>query len=568
MKHLPRHPLNIYLNLKYRNKLILTCILAGVIPLITLGVFCYYQTRNLLLDKEQDALSSAIDTAYNSLDYQVRLYENLVTYLALSEIVVNVSSEENQGIIEKFEMLNYEYDVLLDNISVQYPEIAQITLYVDRTDLYHGKQLRPISDLESESWYASLDDTAAPVWHMDQDGYLCVFRKVPNPYIKYVTSFSRHSLCIRLRPEKLFSVLTDISNDYHLQIADTDETFYDYTDDSIINMSYPDDGWTAKISSPLSNGWVITLEKPSVLLAAPANKMAVTVFIILIICFILIYTVSGLLSNFFAQKVNLLLSAMHKVQEGDLTVHIHDDCPDEIGELTNSFQYMIQKLNRLVVEDYKNKITLKETQLMALQAQINPHFLYNCLSAINSKALVNSQKEISQMAQLLSTFYRTTLNKGKAETMLSNEIKNVKSYIEIQLILNDNLFDVVYQIDEPLPEREIPNLLLQPLVENAIMHGILPNSTRRGVLFLTVTQVNDLIHFTIMDNGLGIPPEKLPLLTQTQSDGYGLKNVHERLLLTYGKEYGLKINSILNESTMITFSIPTQERQMKEQNKK
>ncbi|MDE5696913.1 MAG: histidine kinase [Lachnospiraceae bacterium] len=568
MKHLPRHPLNIYLNLKYRNKLILTCILAGVIPLITLGVFCYYQTRNLLLDKEQDALSSAIDTAYNSLDYQVRLYENLVTYLALSEIVVNVSSEENQGIIEKFEMLNYEYDVLLDNISVQYPEIAQITLYVDRTDLYHGKQLRPISDLESESWYASLDDTAAPVWHMDQDGYLCVFRKVPNPYIKYVTSFSRHSLCIRLRPEKLFSVLTDISNDYHLQIADTDETFYDYTDDSIINMSYPDDGWTAKISSPLSNGWVITLEKPSVLLAAPANKMAVTVFIILIICFILIYTVSGLLSNFFAQKVNLLLLAMHKVQEGDLTVHIHDDCPDEIGELTNSFQYMIQKLNRLVVEDYKNKITLKETQLMALQAQINPHFLYNCLSAINSKALVNSQKEISQMAQLLSTFYRTTLNKGKAETMLSNEIKNVKSYIEIQLILNDNLFDVVYQIDEPLPEREIPNLLLQPLVENAIMHGILPNSTRRGVLFLTVTQVNDLIHFTIMDNGLGIPPEKLPLLTQTQSDGYGLKNVHERLLLTYGKEYGLKINSILNESTMITFSIPTQERQMKEQNKK
>lgn len=568
MKHLPRHPLNIYLNLKYRNKLILTCILAGVIPLITLGVFCYYQTRNLLLDKEQDALSSAIDTAYNSLDYQVRLYENLVTYLALSEIVVNVSSEENQGIIEKFEMLNYEYDVLLDNISVQYPEIAQITLYVDRTDLYHGKQLRPISDLESESWYASLDDTATPVWHMDQDGYLCVFRKVPNPYIKYVTSFSRHSLCIRLRPEKLFSVLTDISNDYHLQIADTDETFYDYTDDSIINMSYPDDGWTAKISSPLSNGWVITLEKPSVLLAAPANKMAVTVFIILIICFILIYTVSGLLSNFFAQKVNLLLSAMHKVQEGDLTVHIHDDCPDEIGELTNSFQYMIQKLNRLVVEDYKNKITLKETQLMALQAQINPHFLYNCLSAINSKALVNSQKEISQMAQLLSTFYRTTLNKGKAETMLSNEIKNVKSYIEIQLILNDNLFDVVYQIDEPLPEREIPNLLLQPLVENAIMHGILPNSTRRGVLFLTVTQVNDLIHFTIMDNGLGIPPEKLPLLTQTQSDGYGLKNVHERLLLTYGKEYGLKINSILNESTMITFSIPTQERQMKEQNKK
>ena len=436
---------------------------------------------------------------------------------------------------------------------------------MDRTDLFHGRQLRPLSDLESESWYDSIENTAAPVWHLDKDGYLCLFRRVPTPYIKYVTSFSRHCLCIRLQPEKVFNVLTDISNDYHLQIADSNEIFYDYIDDSIAGKSYSDNNWTTKISPPLVNDWVITLEKPSNLLAAPADKMAVTILIILFLCFVLIYAVSGLLSNFFAQKVNLLLSAMHKVQEGDLTVHIHDDCPDEIGELTNSFQHMIRKLNRLVVEDYKNKITLKETQLMALQAQINPHFLYNCLSVINSKALVNGQVEISQMAQLLSTFYRTTLNKGKSEIMLLNEIKNVKSYIEIQLILNDNLFDVVYQIDDPVPEREIPNLLLQPLVENAIIHGILPNKIRRGVLFVTITQVNDLIHFTIMDNGLGIPPEKLPLLTQTQSEGYGLKNVHERLQLTYGAAYGLKINSILNQSTMITFSIPTQERQIKEQ---
>ncbi len=560
-----KHLLIPYLNLKYRNKLILTSILVGVIPLITLGIFCYYQTRSLLLEKEQDALSSSIDTAYNSLDYQIQLYENLVTYLVLSDTIVNVSSLENQSIIDRFEMLNYEYDILLDNIYIQHPEIVQITLYVDRTDLFHGRQLRPLSDLESESWYDSIENTAAPVWHLDKDGYLCLFRRVPTPYIKYVTSFSRHCLCIRLQPEKVFNVLTDISNDYHLQIADSNEIFYDYIDDSIAGKSYSDNNWTTKISPPLVNDWVITLEKPSNLLAAPADKMAVTILIILFLCFVLIYAVSGLLSNFFAQKVNLLLSAMHKVQEGDLTVHIHDDCPDEIGELTNSFQHMIRKLNRLVVEDYKNKITLKETQLMALQAQINPHFLYNCLSVINSKALVNGQVEISQMAQLLSTFYRTTLNKGKSEIMLLNEIKNVKSYIEIQLILNDNLFDVVYQIDDPVPEREIPNLLLQPLVENAIIHGILPNKIRRGVLFVTITQVNDLIHFTIMDNGLGIPPEKLPLLTQTQSEGYGLKNVHERLQLTYGVAYGLKINSILNQSTMITFSIPTQERQIKEQ---
>ena len=286
--------------------------------------------------------------------------------------------------------------------------------------------------------------------------------------------------------------------------------------------------------------------------------MVIIIFGVILVCCVLIFTVSNFLSGFFAQKVDRLLCVMQEVQEGNLSVQIHDNCPDEIGRLTNSFQQMIDELNRLITENYQNKITLKETQLLALQAQIHPHFLYNCLSLINSRALMNHQPEISEMAQLLSTFYRTSLNKGRSETLLSNEIKNVKSYIKIQLLLNDNAFDVVYQIDPQLPEQEIPNLLLQPLVENAIVHGILPNKAKRGTLYLTVTKVNRQIHFIIMDNGVGIPQEKIPSLTQTQSDGYGLKNVHERLKLTYGEAYGLTVHSIVNESTMITFTIPVQ----------
>ena len=170
---------------------------------------------------------------------------------------------------------------------------------------------------------------------------------------------------------------------------------------------------------------------------------------------------------------------------------------------------------------------------------------------------MNNQPEISQMSQLLSVFYRTTLNKGKSETLLQNEIKNVTSYIDIQRLLHDNCFDVLYQIDPNLPEIEVPNLLLQPLVENSIIHGILPNKIKRGQLFLTVTKVADKIYVSIMDNGVGIPPEKLATLLTTDSSGYGLKNVHDRLLLAYGKGSGLSINSIPWQSTMITFMIPT-----------
>lgn len=551
-----KHILNVYLNLNYKRKMVLTCVLVGLIPLTLLGAFCYYQTVRLLLEKEQDSMSSAVNTAYNSLNHEIQLYEDQLAYLTNLETIIRVASDSYDTAIEKFEVLNYTYDVLLAGIYSQHPEIAQITLYVDRTDLFHGKQLRPLKDLETEPWYDSLANATHPVWHLDADGYICILQKIPDPYIKFISSYSSHCLCIRMEPSVFFQVLDGLSVDYHLNIGTEEETFYDYMDPAIEHINAGHDAWTSKTSQPLDNGWTILLEKPSQILAAPADQMVFIIFLVVLVCGALILMVSNYLSGFFAGKVNRMLQVMQEVQKGNLSVQIHDSCPDEIGRLTNSFQQMIDELNRLITENYQNKITLKETQLLALQAQIHPHFLYNCLSLINSRALMNRQPEISEMAQLLSTFYRTSLNKGRSETLLSNEIRNVQSYIKIQLMLNDNAFDVVYQIDPQLPEQEIPNLLLQPLVENAIVHGILPNKSKRGTLYLTVTQVSDHIHFIIMDNGLGIPEEKIPTLTQIQSDGYGLKNVQERLKLTYGDEYGLTINSIVNESTMITFTVP------------
>lgn len=553
-----KHILKFYLNLNYKRKMVLTCVLVGLIPLTLLGTFCYSQTVSMLLEKEQDSMSSSVNTAYNSMNHEIQLYEDQISYLTNLETIIHVASDSYDSTIEKFEVLNYTYDVLLSGIYSQHPEISQITLYVDRTDLFHGKQLRPITDLENEPWYDSLEEATQPVWHMDQDGYLCIIQRIPDPYIKFISSFSRHCLCIRIQPSVFFQVLNGLSSDYRLQISTKAETFYDYTDPAIGVSDASRTRWTTQTSEELDNGWTILLGKPSNLLTAPADQMVIIIFGVILVCCVLIFTVSNFLSGFFAQKVDRLLCVMQEVQEGNLSVQIHDNCPDEIGRLTNSFQQMIDELNRLITENYQNKITLKETQLLALQAQIHPHFLYNCLSLINSRALMNHQPEISEMAQLLSTFYRTSLNKGRSETLLSNEIKNVKSYIKIQLLLNDNAFDVVYQIDPQLPEQEIPNLLLQPLVENAIVHGILPNKAKRGTLYLTVTKVNRQIHFIIMDNGIGIPEEKISSLTQTQSDGYGLKNVHERLKLTYGETYGLTIHSIVNESTMITFTIPVQ----------
>ncbi len=543
-------------DMKYRNKLILLCFLVSLIPLSVMGLFCYKQTIQLLRTRELDSLESSVVSVSNSLDSKVNTYQNLLSYLANSNDLAEFSSYNDANAYDQYEYLTYKMDVFLNTTYLQHPDIAQITIYNADGDMTHGKQLRPISDLENESWCRPERISTQPTWFKKDDGTLCVIQYLCDPYITYIRSYSKNCIAIQLDPDLLFGDLDETADDFHIQVDTPSQTLYSYESDSISNTQNELRQWVTRTDLVDCCGWNVTLERPNQIVFASVRRMGRVIMAILLFCIVIIFSITQLFTSFFEKKISALHYYLQRIKEGHLDYHIHDDSKDELGDLTNNLQAMIDEINRLIREDYQTKIELKETQFKALQAQINPHFLYNCLSLINNKALMNDQPEISQMSQLLSVFYRTTLNKGKSETLLQNEIKNVTSYIDIQRLLHDNSFDVLYQIDPNLPEIEVPNLLLQPLVENSIIHGILPNKTKRGQLFVTITKVMGQIYFTIMDNGIGIPQEKLSTLLTTDSSGYGLKNVHERLILAYGEGSGLTINSIPGQSTMISFKIP------------
>ena len=543
-------------DMKYRNKLILLCFLVSLIPLSVMGLFCYKQTIQLLRTRELDSLEFSVVSVSNSLDSKVNTYQNLLSYLANSNDLAEFSSYNDANAYDQYEYLTYKMDVFLNTTYLQHPDIAQITIYNADGDMTHGKQLRPISDLENESWYRPERISTQPTWFKKDDGTLYVIQYLCDPYITYIRSYSKNCIAIQLDPDLLFGDLDETADDFHIQVDTPSQTLYSYESDSISNTQNELRQWVTRTDLVDCCGWNVTLERPNQIVFASVRRMGRVIMAILLFCIVIIFSITQLFTSFFEKKISALHYYLQRIKEGHLDYHIHDDSKDELGDLTNNLQAMIDEINRLIREDYQTKIELKETQFKALQAQINPHFLYNCLSLINNKALMNNQPEISQMSQLLSVFYRTTLNKGKAETLLQNEIKNVTSYIDIQRLLHDNSFDVLYQIDPNLPEIEVPNLLLQPLVENSIIHGILLNKTKRGQLFVTITKVMGQIYFTIMDNGIGIPQEKLSTLLTTDSSGYGLKNVHERLILAYGEGSGLTINSIPGQSTMISFKIP------------
>lgn len=544
-------------DMKYRSKLVFLCILVSFIPLSVMGFFCYNQTLNLLRTRELSSLESTVTSISDSLDSKINIYQNLLSYLANSNVLAEVSSYNEANSYDQYEYLNYTMDVFLNATYLQHPEISQITIYNADGDMTHGKQLRPISDLESERWYSPDRICTQPTWYKKNDGSLIVIQYLCDPYLNYIHSYSKNYIAIQLNSELLFGDLNAVADDFHIQVDAPFQTLFSYESSSISENASEFQTWVTRNDLVDSCGWNVTIERPEKMVYASVRQMGRMIIAILLFCVVIIFLITQLFTSFFEKKISALHYYLQRIKEGHLDYHIHDDSKDELGDLTNNLQAMIDEINRLIKEDYQTKIELKETQFKALQAQINPHFLYNCLSLINNKALMNDQPEISQMSQLLSVFYRTTLNKGKSETLLQNEIKNVTSYIDIQRLLHDNCFDVLYQIDPTLPQIEVPNLLLQPLVENSIIHGILPNKIKRGQLYVTVTKVIDKIYVSIMDNGVGIPPEKLSTLLTTDSSGYGLKNVHDRLLLAYGKGSGLTINSIPGQSTMITFMIPT-----------
>lgn len=243
---------------------------------------------------------------------------------------------------------------------------------------------------------------------------------------------------------------------------------------------------------------------------------------------------------------------------------------DEVGQLIVSYNKLSSRIVKLTDEVKWNESLKKEADMHALQIQMNPHFLYNTLSSIHWMALMNHDAKIAEMVGSLSDFLRFSLNNGQEYCSIEQEIIHVKNYVSIQSIRYPDKFAFQVDVDAAIQEQFTLKLLLQPLVENAMLHGILKREGQ-GCITISAEQEEQGIHFTVADDGIGIAPERLKWLrTQLSGQpdhkkerpangGYGLRNVHNRLVLHYGKEAGLRVESTEGEGTRVMFTIPCTE---------
>ncbi|WMJ85613.1 cache domain-containing sensor histidine kinase [Anaerocolumna sp. MB42-C2] len=229
---------------------------------------------------------------------------------------------------------------------------------------------------------------------------------------------------------------------------------------------------------------------------------------------------------------------------------------DELGKVEKLVYEMIQRSKELAEESYKVKLEERKAQLMALQAQINPHFLYNTLECINWMAIRKNALDISALVTKLAKYFRLTLNKGKSIVGIEDEIELAKIYLAIQNTRFDNAIQFEVNMDSEIVKYNIPKLTLQPIMENAVLHGIMKKPEKKGNLTITAKVYKDDILIIIEDDGVGIEDEKLrDLLSKQQSEHYGLFNVEERIKLYFGESYGISIQSEIEKGTKVTLRI-------------
>lgn len=310
-------------------------------------------------------------------------------------------------------------------------------------------------------------------------------------------------------------------------------------------------------------GWLMVTVLPRQPLMEKGN---LAIFKFICICFVCILAAAAIAIRQSRSITTRISSVVHQMTQIKVGPPVPMPAPliqDEVGKLMDTYNYMTGKMNLLIERQKKTSEELRIAEFNSLQAQINPHFLYNTMDMINWMALAGNTAQISNAVQNLARFYKLTLSRKKNISTIADELEHVSIYVQLQNMRYQNAIDFVLDIPDTLSGYSIPRLTLQPIVENAILHGILEKEEKTGTIVITGWLEHQDIILLVSDDGIGIPADKLPLILSEDNTGHSkgtniaIYNIHKRLKLLYGPSYGLSYTSTQEQGTDVKISLPT-----------
>ena len=561
--------------MKYRHKLTILLVVTSLVPMTVLALYSHSRQSTMVRSSELEDMQSIMEQTKESIDSQTAVYASLLNYLTYSPDIEEIIKEKNIDNYTAYEKYTEIADPLLSVPKSYHDAINRIQLFADSIQVEHEYTLVPLDKMQEEWWSEGLKDDVRIQWKVDRTrGEVVAIR------MSYTHQKLNAVLCISLDYDKIFQPLTNILTDENGGIvADKDgNVLYNKTglkelklsDDNKKDTSQTADKLLSKISQTCTwtqteseeNDWVFYFYKSQDAISGSVRRLLLEEIPLIIACGFIILFLGLSFSRIFTRKIEELTKNMDQVNHGSREVTVSSDSEDEVGILINSFHNMMDEINRLIDEVYVNKIALKEYELKALQAQINPHFLYYTLDNIVWLIDGNEPDEAVEMVVTLSEFFRLVLSKGKEFITIRQEEQHISSYLQIQEKRYHDILDYHIYIDPEIYEYQIPKLTLQPLVENALYHGI-KYKRSRGMIEITGTKEGENLYLTVADDGVGMDEDELKKLgkeisrpcKETES-GFGLANVNERIRMYFGAEFGMKIWSEKGSGTRITIEIP------------
>lgn len=491
-----------------------------------------------------------------------------------NDILADIYLYEN-SLNHKNEKIKNRIEVALNNILNNQEDIEFTSIYTESDEVF-SYGINEFDNSLIKIYDKSQVDNNNIYWDRksyNDKNYILASKKIKLRYDKYDEVY----IVIALNIERLENLLDEISvnKNHQIIITDANNRVLVHKDKSrLYKEIYANKIGDFSFKNEIDNDWnIIHIFKFD-------NKWSIKLLsnIILVIIFIFIFAIMIL---YFATKsivnpLNKLIKKMKDIEKSNITevklLKEDEELRDEQSILEEAFDQMIIKLQSLVEYNYNSRIKekklqslIKELELNALQQQINPHFLYNVLENIFWIADMNGYEEIGEMISELGNYFKTSVSENNEFISILSEIENIKSYISLQKLMNDNNFEVKWELDDEVLNYKTIKLILQPIIENSIIHGLY-NKKESGVIMIKCTKDNSKIVFEVHDNGCGIQEEKLneliDYINSKENDtkkSVGIKNVNQRIRFYFGNDYGISISSQVSKGTRVKLVVPIKE---------
>ncbi|WP_179232961.1 cache domain-containing sensor histidine kinase [Paenibacillus rigui] len=572
---------------------------------ITCGIFYYKNTSDI--KNQTFSLSNIISKQFSEMiDLYMQNVEELSLAISIDPSIQTILFDfyQTSNPIEK-EYVGYKLNPILFNYSYPKTYVQSISIYSLDTHLYtYSKPVEPkpaamLSNEQLRHFFVTLNnrpflllpsvDEAQQPEEENTQRVVSFIRKITK--IPTQTIIGYVNIHINVNAFKMVLANTkasELENTMHVLIVNEEgrvifensgsgsgtRMAQDMFDLSVLNRSgtegevkWKDTNYLYTLEKSSYTGWHTVILIPKQVIVLKQKRMQDIVLLVGLLTMLLIAAVSYFLSHHITLPLNRLMRNMSRVELGDLNQRMDYSGRNEIGKLSRMYNHMLDSISRLIHEVYESKLAEKNAQLSALHSQINPHFLYNTLNIMKSISRLRGIEEVAEISESLAGLFQYSMKNLHQPVSLYEEIEHINNYFSIQQHRFGNRLRLSCHIPPELLQASILKLTLQPLIENAVNHG-LRKMKSGGCITIRASEAEGLLTLSVHDNGEGLPEQTAARLRESFdssnalhtradiSNGIGLINIRQRIQLYYGKEYGLHLHSKPGEGTTVSLSLP------------